>query len=351
MTTSPRLDESPDELVRRADEAEAAGRYVEAVDLLQRANRLRPDADVEVRLVGLRDRGFDTLTAAEGRASWPPAYPDLTPGCEGLPEIDASELSEATLGSGIVNHGALVVRNLLEADQVTRMVADIDRAFAAYDEWMGDDAREADLAPWFARYRPANGYPESKLPRNYVRGSGGVWVADTPRMMFELVELFERKGLDHVIADYLGERPALSVKKCTLRRVPIDCGTGWHQDGAFMGDDIRTVNVWIALTDCGGPDSDAPALDVVPRRFDDIVETGTEGAPFDTFVGVPVVERLAGDRGILRPVFRAGDALLFDDLFLHSTGMSPSMSRERYAIESWFFAPSTFPPDQVPLLF
>ena len=31
--------------------------------------------------------------------------------------------------------------------------------------------------------------------------------------------------------------------------------------------------------------------------------------------------------------------------------MSPTMSRERYAIESWFFAPSTFPPDQVPLLF
>ncbi|MGZ4708724.1 MAG: hypothetical protein ACXWBN_08300, partial [Acidimicrobiales bacterium] len=140
MTTSPRLDESPDELVRRADEAEAAGRYVEAVDLLQRANRLRPDADVEVRLVGLRDRGFDTLTAAEGRASWPPAYPDLTPGCEGLPEIDASELSEATLGSGIVNHGALVVRGLLEPENVTAMVADIDRAFAAYDDWMADDS-------------------------------------------------------------------------------------------------------------------------------------------------------------------------------------------------------------------
>ena len=209
MTLSSRLDDSPDELLARAAEAEAAGRLIDAVDLLQRANRLRPDADVEVRLVGLRDRGFDTLTASSSRTSWPPTYPDLTPGCDGLPEIDASELTEAALGSGIVNHGALVVRDLLEADQVTAMVADIDRAFAAYDDWMADDSREAALAPWFARYRPANGYPESKLPRNYVRGSGGVWVADTPRMMFELVELFERKGLDRVIAAYLGERPAL----------------------------------------------------------------------------------------------------------------------------------------------
>jgi hypothetical protein len=27
------------------------------------------------------------------------------------------------------------------------------------------------------------------------------------------------------------------------------------------------------------------------------------------------------------------------------------MTRERYALESWFFAPSTYPYEQVPLLF
>ena len=118
-----------------------------------------------------------------------------------------------------------------------------------------------------------------------------------------------------------------------------------------MGTSLRTVNVWIALTDCGGPDSDAPALDVVPRRFDDLVERGTHGALFDTFVGQAVVEREAGVLGIERPRFAAGDALLFDDLFLHATAVTPSMTKERYAIESWFFAPSSFPPDQVPLVF
>ena len=344
-------DASPELLVELANAAEADGRYVDAIDLFNRANRLRPDPEVEVHLVGLRDRTFHALEHTSLRADWPPTYADLTPDADPLPEIPAAELDEAKLGSGILNHGALIVRGLLDDGEVDQMVADIDRTFGAYDAWAEDSSLEADLAPWFARYRPSHDYPENKLVRGFVRDSGGVWLADAPKVMFELSELFARKGLDRVIAGYLGERPALSVKKCTLRRVPIDCGTGWHQDGAFMGDYIRTVNVWIALTDCGGPDSEVPALDVVPRRFDDIVETGSEGAPFDWFVGPGMVEQVAGDRGIVRPVFRAGDAMMFDDLLLHSTAITPTMTRPRYAIESWFFGASAFPPDQIPLLF
>ena len=43
------------------------------------------------------------------------------------------------------------------------------------------------------------------------------------------------------------------------------------------------------------------------------------------------------------PEFSPGDALLFDHLFLHRTGVAPGMTRERWAIETWFFAPSTLP--------
>ena len=51
------------------------------------------------------------------------------------------------------------------------------------------------------------------------------------------------------------------------------------------------------------------------------------------------------------PIFEPGDALLFDDFFLHQTGVSPGMTQQRYAIETWFFAPSTYPHDQIPILF
>jgi hypothetical protein len=50
----------------------------------------------------------------------------------------------------------------------------------------------------------------------------------------------------------------------------------------------------------------------------------------------------AADVGILRPIFEPGDMLLFDDLFLHKTGSDPEMPKPRYAVESWFFAPSSF---------
>jgi len=327
------------------------GDLLGAVDELQAANRELHDPEIETRLVQLRDRAFERQAWPVGRSQWPPAWPDRFPeATTSLPEITPDQLDVDTLGSGIVNHGALVVRGLLDPEAVGRMVADIDRAFDAYDQ-SSAGASPDETAPWFVRLVPSNGYPDEKLPRSYVRGSGGVWAADSPRMLYELVELFDRLGLRDSIAGYLGERPALSVKKCTLRRVPVDSGSVWHQDGAFMGDDLRTVNVWIALTDCGGPDSDAPALDLVPRRFDHLVETGTHGALFDTFVGQAVVEREAGSLGIVRPRFSAGDALLFDDLFLHATAVTPTMTTERYAIEAWFFAPSSFPPDQVPLVF
>jgi ectoine hydroxylase-related dioxygenase (phytanoyl-CoA dioxygenase family) len=129
--------------------------------------------------------------------------------------------------------------------------------------------------------------------------------------------------------------------------VPVDTGTDWHQDGAFLGDDIRTVNVWLTLTDCG---EDAPGLDVVAKRLPGVLETGTKGAQFDWSVGPDLVAEVAPN-DVVRPPFRAGDALLFDQRNLHRTGVSPGMVRERYAVETWFFAPSSYPHDQIPIVF
>ena len=93
----------------------------------------------------------------------------------------------------------------------------------------------------------------------------------------------------------------------------------------------------------------APGLDIVPRRLEDFVATGTEGdLPRLTQVSPAVAEEEAGDAGIIRPIFEPGDAMLFDDLFLHQTGSDPSMPNPRYAVESWFFGPSAFPADYVP---
>ena len=52
---------------------------------------------------------------------------------------------------------------------------------------------------------------------------------------------------------------------------------------------------------------------------------------------------------IIRPIFEPGDALFFDEMFLHQTGSDPSMRKPRYAIENWFFGGSAFPGEYAPI--
>jgi Phytanoyl-CoA dioxygenase (PhyH) len=329
--------------VAQVDELVATGRCLDAIQVLHHANREAPDPALERRLAHVRHMAFDQLAPQSSFEEWPPLVDGADPGTAAcLPEITRAELEAEVVRRSILAHGALCVRGLLDHDQVGRFVAGIDTALAVREE---GPAAARDQS-WFAAL-PLPQDAARSLGRNWVAGSGGVLTADSPRLLFLLFETYEDVGLRRVVSDYLGERPVLSANKCTLRRVPLTASTDWHQDGAFLGRGIRVLNIWVALTDCG---VDAPGIDLLPRRLDHIVETGTGGAFFDWAVGPAVVERLAADAPVVRPEFRAGDAVLFDDMYLHRTAIEPTMTRARYAIESWFFAPTAYPAGQVPLV-
>ena len=53
-----------------------------------------------------------------------------------------------------------------------------------------------------------------------------------------------------------------------------------------------------------------------------------------------------GDRTYL---MEPGDALFFDERFLHKTASGPDMTLPRMAVENWFFGASGFPADYAPL--
>ena len=72
---------------------------------------------------------------------------------------------------------------------------------------------------------------------------------------------------------------------------------------------------------------------------------------FDWSVSPEVVAEVSRDASVVIPEFRAGDALLFDHLLLHRTAVGPGMTRERYAMETWLFAPSSYPDGQIPVVF
>ncbi len=310
------------------------------------ANHAARSAELERLIIALRARAYAAQAPTVPRADWPPAYPDPAPGLHGIPQIDAAQLDVATLGGAIMHHGLLHVRGLLNTDQASVFQDGIDRAFAGRDaNRAGADL--ADLAPWYA-HAPEGPYTPN---RHWVEDGGGVWTADSPRVMFDLIEMFEKSGITAMIADFLGERPALSIGKSTLRRVPPVLAHGldpdWHQDGAFLGADVRSINVWIAVSDCG---SAAPGMEVIGERLPYVLQSGSHGAHFDWAVGPGMVDLLAqGGAPVEIPQFRAGDALIFDHLMLHRTSVRPGMVLPRWAIESWFFAPSTYPMDQGPL--
>lgn len=264
----------------------------------------------------------------------------------GVPEVRRDELSPELLRSAILSRGCLLIRGLVDSEEATRFRDGVERAFVARE---AARAGESMFDGYFEEFVPDSRY-DLRPHRGMVNDPKGMWVADSPRVAADLFDLLARAGFLQLATGYLGERPAISVNKSTLRRVKADPDVDysvsyWHQDGAFLGR-VRALNLWLSLSRCGDI---APGLDVVPTRIDHIVPTGTEGAFFDWSVSQAVAEQCAGDVGVTRPLFERGDALLFDELFLHATGMSPEMTETRYAVECWFFGPSAFPAEYPPL--
>jgi hypothetical protein len=247
------------------------------------------------------------------------------------------------LRGAVLRDGCLLVRGLVEPSEARTLAADVERAFDAREAHAAGSRRDDGLYEEFA---PDPGFRPLQMERAYV-ASVGVWTADSPRLAARVFGLLELAGIRELLSDYFGEDPVLTVNKCTLRVGEPGTPGPWHQDGAFLGD-VRTLNIWLALTRCG---ERAPSLDVVPQRIDRVLETGTEGAMHDWSVSPHIAEN-SGDRA--RPVrlhFDPGDALLFDELCVHRPGSDPTMPETRYAAETWFFSPSRVPDGYTPLAF
>lgn len=314
-----------------ADRLVARGLLVEAVDLLAAANRSGPTAELQVRLVELRHRAAQAFRP-RGRHPWPPSFADPFPDLIGRPpEIERDALRGEVMGAAIAHHGSLIVRGLFDDEQVARgrqSIRDARRALEAG----GPTGSGADYRPF-----PGLGGPAPALRKRAV-DHGGVWLADSPAATAQVLDDLERCGATAAIIEHFGERPVFSLQKSTLRRVsPEFRFTGWHQDGSFLGAEVRALNVWVALTPCG-EERPAPGLEIVPRRVDELLDTdgGSGSASINGFA----VHLVAGQTPVIRPEFDPGDALLFDDRMIHRTYLSEDMTEERLAIECWFFAAS-----------
>jgi hypothetical protein len=308
-------------------------------------NRRSPQFDSERRLLTLRHHAGLRLLAPEGTQ---PAAPEADaaglPGEPGsLPEFRREELTPELLRAAILRDGCALVRGLVEPEQALRLADLIAGSVAAR---AAADAGAADRDGLFDEFAPEPPYVVDV--RGWIAQGGGVLAVDAPKVAFEMLETFRAAGIDRLAGGYLGEPPLISSHKTTLRKAePVSVTGAWHQDGKFMGE-VRALNLWLSLSRCG---DEAPGLDIVPRRLDEVVQDRGEDAKLDYVLTQERAEEVARDAGteIRRPIFEPGDALFFDELFLHQTGSDPSMAKPRFAIESWFFGGSGFPAGYAPV--
>jgi phytanoyl-CoA dioxygenase PhyH len=305
------------------------------------ADQVRSTDDLEARrqLLRLRHRAGIALLDGQDRRPHPSPDFDALPAADGLPGLDPEQLTPELLRAGILRDGCVLVRGLVDRDEAMELARQIERAFTERDrEQQGGSPAEG-------YYEPFSLEPGFEQPiRAWVEQGGGLLAADSPLLASDLLETFREARLRELVGGYLGEPPLITLQKTTLRKAEPSVDGAWHQDGAFMGD-VRSLNLWLSLSRCG---DESPGLDLVPRRLDRLVPRGTDGIRLGYVVSQQKAEEAAGRLGILRPIFEPGDALFFDDLFLHKTGSDPAMPKPRYAVENWFFGGSAFPTEYAP---
>src|SRR5262245_8013554 len=195
--------------VRSAERLVDHGDYREAVDLLTQANRESRDTRIERALVRFRRDGGKALPHPETPAPRAALAADQPDG--ELFEVHAHEMTESALRAGLARSGCLLVRELVPPARVAQLAAGIDSALGAYDTSLEDPDTPVD-AGWYTPFTVPARQPgvSEEVRRRFNRRTGGLWTANSPRMLYELFELVDDVGIGALMTENLGERPLLS---------------------------------------------------------------------------------------------------------------------------------------------
>ena len=186
-------------------------------------------------------------------------------------------------------------------------------------------------------------------PAGFDRYSSSLRLGSLPSINVDavLAEVFRGRIAD-VCRSSLGTSIACPIDHCWVRRQypllhypPSHAAHRWHQDGALAFDFLRgdpaaallpMATCWIALTACG---DDAPGLEFC----------GDDGGMLLSVAALAddAIARLQGSGDRHRPVFAAGDAVVFGPGLVHRTHVHAAMTRERTSIELRFLATERLP--------
>jgi len=292
---------------------------MEAIAALTRAYWRQPSDRQALELAGLREEaGRLRREKQRAMALQVPEFSDCFAGITGLPEVASVDLDASTLASGLLHHGALLVRGLYDDAMLARLCSHARRQEAIDRE---------EHAP----------------------------LGCSPATLSLLVEVYRDSGLLQAVAAYFGDSPLLFAERVKLRQHRAEthkfAAIPWHQDVSFFGRKAWAVNCWAAVTPCG---RDNPGISVIPGRVDDYIgwNPETQGlAPLDygrslSTEDLPALtDRYPARDCILEP----GDALLFDEMTVHQTNSRRWRLEQQIVTISWFFRAKAFPDWGTPL--
>ena len=104
----------------------------------------------------------------------------------------------------------------MDRERAEELARGIDRSFA--ERSSGASGGPSDPRRYYEEFTLDAPDPQLENLRGWIQSGGGVLAADSPRLAFDMFQIFQAVGLRDAIGGYLGERPAISVKKCTLRK-------------------------------------------------------------------------------------------------------------------------------------
>lgn len=272
---------------------------------------------LEQRIIDLRSKltknyPAETILTPEDRFKT-----DMFVGETGIPEIAAKDLTAKAIASGVLFHGALLIRGLYNAKQISIL----------------SEAAEFENAK------------KIRDPKSVI----------STFSFCKLMEAYQQSGLLKAVRGYLGDDAIVALERARLRYRGLDAvsGLSWHQDGSYFGQKCYALNCWTAITECGRENT---GLSVVPRRYNERLGADeikkSDAGKADLNYGKEILGKYLPNREeIVSPVFKPGDALIFDEMTLHRTAKVPEVTKHQIVSISWFFSLSRLPIFKTPLGF
>jgi hypothetical protein len=315
------------------DEPPTAEDLERALSRLHRQFARDGDPSTGTAVVSLHAEHAERLAGTSAARTRLPEPPGSTR-TDTLPEVAPGELTVAVVERALVEHGALIVRGLVPEEHRRRLIEDIDRGLDAQIEYVHGSGELTDPS----HFHPHPAPPEVAAVRAWAIENGAVMLPDSPSLLVDTLRMLRDTGITELARDFLGAEPVTTMTKSAGRRIAAGTGICWHQDGGFLGIDHVVLNLWTTLTPCGP--GRAPGLELVPRRFRDVVPPRPD-AQFGWSVGDSLPDGV--DWETVDPVLDAGDAIVFDQLLLHRTGRGDGTTAQRYGTETWMFGAGSVP--------